>query len=190
MAASDLQSYFRIGPQSASGYDLAFSLALIGAGHLVGLQVGIAMLSGLVLAWGAALPVLTALFPQPGATPEAHVMSLWTTQVRFIGAGAMAVAAIWTLLRLGGPLISGFVRTAAAVRNVGRLGSDQSDRDLSGTSIIAVTVVCLVVIAALIWNFAQTALQTSAIALTVAAVPFVVIAGVSSLPLSAATWPG
>ena len=177
VAASDLQSYFRIGPQSASGYDLAFSLALIGAGHLVGLQVGIAMLTGLLLAWGAALPVLTALFPQPGATPEAHVMSLWTTQVRFIGAGAMAVAAIWTLLRLAGPLVSGFVRTAAAARNVARVGSDQSDRDLSGTSIIAVTVVCLVVIAALIWNFAQTGLQSSAITLTIAAVPFVVIAG-------------
>lgn len=177
VAASDLQSYFRIGPQSASGYDLAFSLALIGAGHLVGLQVGIAMLTGLVLAWGAALPILTALFPQPAATPEAHVMSLWTSQVRFIGAGAMAVAAIWTLLRLAGPLISGFARTAAAARNISRTGPDQTDRDLSGKSIIAVTVICLVLIAALIWNFAQTGLQSSAVALTLAAVPFVVIVG-------------
>ena len=177
VAASDLQSYFRLGPQSASGYDLAFSLALIGAGHLVGLQVGIAMLTGLVLAWGAALPVLTALFPQPGVTPETHVMSLWTSQVRFIGAGAMAVAAIWTLLRLAGPLVSGFVRTAAAARNVSRTGSDQSDRDLSGKAITGVTVFCLVLIAALIWNFSQTNLSFRAVALTLTGVPFVVVAG-------------
>jgi putative OPT family oligopeptide transporter len=177
LAASELQSYFRLGPQSATGYDLTFSLALIGAGHLVGLQVGIAMLIGLLVAWGAALPVLTALFPQPGSTLEAHVMSLWTGQVRFIGVGAMGVAAIWTLLRLAGPLTSGFVRTAAAARNLATRGPDQTDRDIPAKAIIGVAVICLVIIAALIWNFAQNGLSQSAAAITAASVPFVVIAG-------------
>ncbi len=177
LAASEVQSYFRIGPQSASGYDLTFSLALIGAGHLVGLQVGIAMLTGLLIAWGGALPILTALFPQPGLAPEAHVMSLWTSQVRFIGVGAMAVAAIWTLLRLAGPLTSGFIRTAAAARNLGTPGSDQTDRDLPSEWIFAVAAICLAIIAALIWSFSQTGLAQSATVVTAAAVPFVVIMG-------------
>src|ERR1017187_5941671 len=41
IAAGELQSFFRIGPDSATGYNLAFSLALLGAGHLVGISVGL-----------------------------------------------------------------------------------------------------------------------------------------------------
>lgn len=178
LAASDLVNYFRVGPQSATGFDLAFSLALIGAGHLVGLQVGLAMLTGLLIAWGAALPALTAMFPAPsGAGIEQHVLGLWTSQVRFVGAGAMAVAAIWTLLRLAGPLVSGFVRTAAAARQV-RAAPDQTDRDLGAGWIVALSLLCLAVTAALVWNFAETGpLAGSALALTAVAVPLVVIVG-------------
>ena len=178
LAVSDLTNYFRIGPQSATGFDLAFSLALIGAGHLVGLQVGLAMLAGLLIAWGAALPVLTAMFPAPPNTGiEQHVLGLWTSQVRFMGAGAMAIAAIWTLLRLAGPLVSGFLRTAAAARAV-RAGSDQTDRDLGSHWIVALSLLSLAVTAALVWNFAQTgALAGSALALTAVALPVVVIIG-------------
>jgi len=178
IAAGELQNFFRVGSGGATGYDLAFSLALIGAGHLVGLSVGVAMLVGLLIAWAGAVPILTALSPAPGAGLEAHVMGIWTTQVRFLGAGAMAVAALWTLGRLAGPLVSGFVRTAAAARNAQKSSSDQTDRDLSGRTIIILTIICLVVIAALIWNFAQSSvLAGSAAALTLVALPFVVIAG-------------
>ena len=45
----------RLLPRSArtasSGYNIAWSLALLGAGHLVGLSVGMAMLTGLIIAW-------------------------------------------------------------------------------------------------------------------------------------------
>src|SRR5262252_7532451 len=74
IAAGELQSFFRLGPNSATGYDLTFSLALLGAGHLVGLSVGIAMLVGLLIAWAGAIPILTGLAPDPNATIEAHVM--------------------------------------------------------------------------------------------------------------------
>jgi putative OPT family oligopeptide transporter len=178
IAAGELQNFFRVGSGSATGYDLAFSLALIGAGHLVGLSVGVAMLVGLLIAWAGAVPILTALYPAPGAALETHVMGVWTTQVRFLGAGAMAVAALWTLGRLAGPLVSGFVRTVAAARIPQSPSSDQTDRDLSGHNIITLTIICLIVIAALIWNFAQsTVLAVASSALTLVALPFVVIAG-------------
>src|SRR5882724_2750730 len=167
IAAGEVQSFFRIGADGATGYNLAFSLALLGAGHLVGISVGLAMFLGLLIAWAVALPILTALQPDPSAALEAHVMHVWTTQVRFIGAGAMAVAAIWTLARLAHPLISGFVRTIAASRSADTPSSDQTDRDISGQMIIGLTVVCLVLIAVLLWNFARgTVLAGMALPLT------------------------
>jgi putative OPT family oligopeptide transporter len=178
IAAGELQSFFRLGVSSASGYNLAFSLALLGAGHLVGLSVGLAMLVGLLIAWAGAVPILTALQPPTNGSLEAHVLGVWTTQVRFIGAGAMAVAALWTLGRLAHPLISGFVRTVAASRAVVGPSDDQTDRDLSGRMILGLTIVCLLVITLLVWNFAQgTPLAGAALPLTLAALPFVVIAG-------------
>ncbi len=178
IAAGEVQNFFRVGADGATGYNLAFSLALLGAGHLVGISVGLAMFLGLLIAWAAALPILTALQPDPSAALEAHVMHVWTTQVRFIGAGAMAVAALWTLARLAHPLVSGFVRTVAASRSADTSSSDQSDRDMSGRMIIGLTMVCLVLIAALLWNFARgTVLAGAALPLTLAALPFVVIAG-------------
>src|SRR5262249_32938003 len=144
VAAGELQSFFRLGTNSASGYDLTFSLALLGAGHLVGLSVGVAMLVGLLIAWAGAIPILTAVYPDPSAALAAHVMPIWTTQVRFIGAGAMAVAALWTLAKLAHPLVTGFVRTIAASRANLTESDDQTDRDIPGGTIIGLSVACLV----------------------------------------------
>src|ERR671927_1104914 len=63
LAAAELTGFYRIGAAASSGYDVAFSLALVGAGHLVGLSVGMAMLTGLIIAWAVAVPILTASPP-------------------------------------------------------------------------------------------------------------------------------
>ena len=99
--AAEIASYVGITAGVATGYNIAFSLALFGAGHLVGLSVGMAMLTGLLIAWAAALPILTYLQPAPdGVALAAHAGNIWRHQVRFIGAGTIGVAAIWTLAKL------------------------------------------------------------------------------------------
>src|SRR6188474_3322227 len=51
IAAAAVTRIVEVTPRIASGYDIAFSLALFGAGHLVGLSVGLAMLLGVLIAW-------------------------------------------------------------------------------------------------------------------------------------------
>ena len=77
----------------ASGYGFSYSLALMGAGHLVGLSVGMAMLLGIAIGWAACMPILTAMAQQHAPLAD-FVTIVWRTQLRFIGAGAMGVAAI------------------------------------------------------------------------------------------------
>src|SRR3954451_2646532 len=108
VAAGEVTGFFRLGGSAASGYNVAWSLALLGAGHLVGLSVGMAMLVGLVIAWGISVPILTTLQPAAaGIDLAAHTLTIWRTQVRFIGAGAIAVAAIYTLATLAKPVVGG-----------------------------------------------------------------------------------
>ena len=93
-----------------------FSLALLGAGYLCGIVVGIAMLVGVAIAWGIAVPILTAQATMPeGTSIAAFATGIWAHQVRFIGAGTIAVAAIWTLIILLRPLIEGIRSAIVAV---------------------------------------------------------------------------
>jgi putative OPT family oligopeptide transporter len=177
IAAASVTGFFRMGATASSGYDVAFSLALVGAGHLVGLSVGMAMLTGLIIAWAIAVPWLTSLAPPvPAAELGAHTIAIWRTQVRFIGAGAIAIAAIYTLARLAKPVVGGLVSTLAASR--AQETGDDRDRDLSPGWILILTAACLIVAAYLAFTFARsTVLAPNAVTLTVIAVPFVLLGG-------------
>ncbi|MFI5310422.1 MAG: OPT family oligopeptide transporter [Gemmatimonadales bacterium] len=177
IASAEVAGFFRLGTMASSGYNVAWSLALLGAGHLVGLSVGMAMLTGLVIAWAIGVPILTSLQPAAdGVSLAAHTLTIWRTQVRFIGAGAIAVAAIYTLARLAKPVVGGLVSTLAASRATG--ARDDTDRDLSPPWIYALTAGCLLITGWLAYTFARsTVLAPSAVTLTAIAVPFVLIVG-------------
>ena len=178
VATGELQRFFSTSKDGGTTFDFSFSLALVGAGHLVGLSVGLAGLLGIILGWGVAVPWLTATMPDPSVALGAHVIDIWKHQVRFIGAGAIAVAAIWTLLKLAKPVVSGLLSTLASARAKIAAAGDDSDRDLNGMWIGGLTVACLVLAAVVIWQFAVGAgLGGQAFGLTLVSVPFVLIAG-------------
>jgi putative OPT family oligopeptide transporter len=177
IAAAELTGFFSIGATASTGYNFGWSLALLGAGHLVGLSVGMAMLVGQIISWVIALPILTAMQPaNAGEALAVHTMAIWRTQVRFLGAGVIAVAAIYTLARLTRPVVGGLVSTLAASR--AEKTADDRDRDISPSWIYALTAVCLVITAWLAFTFARsTVLSPDATRLTVIAVPFVLVVG-------------
>jgi putative OPT family oligopeptide transporter len=175
--SGELTGFFPLGGSTSTGYDIAWSLALLGAGHLVGLSVGMAMLVGQVISWVIAVPWLTSMQPAlVGQTLADHTMAIWRTQVRFIGAGTIAVAAIYTLITLAKPVMGGLVSTLVASRAAAT--SDDRDRDISPPWIFGLTAVCLVIAAWLSFSFAKsTVLAPSALKLTLIAVPFVLVIG-------------
>ncbi|HXM00739.1 MAG TPA: oligopeptide transporter, OPT family, partial [Rhizomicrobium sp.] len=187
-ATAEFTKFFRLDrlglAGGASGFDMGFSLALAGAGYLVGLSVGMAMLLGLFIAWGVAVPFLTAHpFPvphnpfAPGAIDD-YAGFIWAKQVRFIGAGAIAVASVWTLLKLIGPVVSGVISTLSASRAANGSTGDLTDTDISPRWIGLLALACLGVIAWLLFAFLQpTPLSGDATKLVLAAVPFVFIGG-------------
>src|SRR5438045_4511804 len=112
--ASDVAQTFRIGRRGAvSGYDFSLSFALLAIGHLVGLSVGLAMLLGAVIGWGWGVPHYSALAHDVSTAAAALAQSTWSHKVRFVGAGAIGVSAIWTLLKLVKPVGSGIAGAMA-----------------------------------------------------------------------------
>ncbi|MDF2771996.1 MAG: oligopeptide transporter, family [Geminicoccaceae bacterium] len=177
IAAGGLGGFFRLGGGASTGYDFAWSLALLGAGHLVGLSVGVAFIVGQVISWVIAVPVLTSMQPPAeGVDLATHTMTVWRMQVRFIGAGTIGIAAIYTLARLAKPVVGGLVNTLAASRAVAT--GDDRDRDLSPGWILGLTALCIFIAAYLAYTFAlSTPLAANAVTLTLIAAPFVLLVG-------------
>ncbi|GAM96540.1 oligopeptide transporter [alpha proteobacterium U9-1i] len=171
-AAGALAQFFRVG-QGVSGITLGLSLALAGAGHLVGISVGIAMLIGLLISWAGLMPMLTA-----GVEGEIREVAetVFRGQVRFVGAGAIGVAAIWSLLKLVGPLMKGVSDTMAAGK--GAKTGAHDDRDIPMGMIGLLSLICLVAIAALLYLFIQgTPLASLGFPLIAGGVVFTVVVG-------------
>jgi putative OPT family oligopeptide transporter len=114
---SDVVKTFRIGRSGAvSGFDFFLSFALLGIGHLVGLSVGIAMLIGALIGWGWGVPHYSALAGDITTAAATIAQGTWSHKVRFVGAGAIGVSAIWTLLKLIQPVTRGLTSAMAASR--------------------------------------------------------------------------
>jgi putative OPT family oligopeptide transporter len=177
--ASMFSVYFRFGA-SATGVGLNGSLALIGAGHLIGLTVGLAIFAGLVIAWGIAMPILTALHPMAGAAGDVAIAT-WSQYVRFIGTGAIGVSAIWAIGRLVAPVWNG-LRAAMAASRSRRDGGNAAlpivERDLPIGIVAVVSLISLIPIAVALDAFlSRGAYGTAVAALVISAVIYIVIAG-------------
>jgi len=177
--AAEINWYVRIGP-AATGIGTSLSLALFGAGHLVGISVGMAMLLGLSIAWGVATPVLTALHPAAGAA-DAVALPVWSHQVRFLGAGVIGISAIWALLKLALPVTRGVQSSLAASRrrSGGRAALlPRTEQDIPIGIVTLVSLACLVPLAALLAAFLHGGpLAALTVPLVLGTLVYIVIAG-------------
>jgi putative OPT family oligopeptide transporter len=150
---------FRIG-SGATQVSASFSLALIGVGHLVGLAVGIAMFVGLLISWAFLVPHYTSLAAIPvGTSLDDFIGTIFVDKVRFVGAGTIGVAAIWTLLRIIGPITSG-IRGALAANAERKAGRGDAlpitERDIPIGIVAGTILVSMIPIGFLLYAFAST----------------------------------
>jgi putative OPT family oligopeptide transporter len=137
---------------------MGFSLALLGAGYLIGIVAGLAMLTGLVIAWGVAVPVLTAMGDRPvDMSVVSYATKLWSSEVRFIGAGVIGIGAVWTLATLFMPMVRGLRSTFSAMSHAAghHAKVPRTEQDLSGRWISIVTFVLVVILVVTFASFLQ-----------------------------------
>jgi putative OPT family oligopeptide transporter len=177
LLAEEAAAYFHVGT-SSTGIAGGLSFALAGAGHLVGISVGMAMFAGLVIGWWILLPILTSAM---GGVAEEVAATVFRADVRFFGAGVIGVAAVWTLLRIIGPIVRGITSAMAASRQ--RAVSSEMlplvERDIPIGIVGGVILASLLPIAFLLWRFiAGGPLEGEAIPLILGTMLYVLIAGI------------
>jgi putative OPT family oligopeptide transporter len=183
LLAADATKAFEVG-SGATSVSGSLSMLLIGVGHLVGLTVGIAMFVGLLISWAYLVPHYTSL---AGAIPAGtsigdFVGDVFVHKVRFIGAGTIGIAAIWTLLKIMGPIIAG-IRGALAANAERKAGRGEAlpitERDLPIGIVSGTIVVLMIPIGLLLYAFASTNPIAANPGVTLAAsIIYILIAGV------------
>lgn len=145
LAASGL----RLIPDSAAagvyiGKGIAFmgtnlSPALLGVGYIVGLNIGIVVVSGGILSWNIAIPLYSSFFTDTdpalaarlvGLSADAAAGAIWSAKIRYLGVGAMLIGGIWTLYSLRHSLVSGVRSGIAATRAGSSAIIAETERDL------------------------------------------------------------
>lgn len=138
---------------SAIGMDVL--PALVGVGYICGARVASYMLGGAVIGWFVLMPIIhmlgslggadTILFPATKAIADMQPSELWSSYVRYIGAGAVACGGILSLIKSLPLIIKTFKK---ALGGFGRKGGDlRTEKDLPlSWAIIGVVVIAIILV--------------------------------------------
>ena len=121
--------------QSVFYFGADMSLALVAVGYIVRLRIAVLIFMGGVIGWVITIPILGGR--EAGADPLEAAWNLWSTQVRFVGVGAMLVGGLHSIWHVRGGILSGLV----ALRRVGgEAGAEKprTERDMPLAALITV----------------------------------------------------
>ena len=113
------------------------------------------MLVGILIAWAGFVPYYTITGALPdGMTMQKFAGTVYQEHVRLIGAGAMGVAAVWTLIMLAKPVVDGVKESLAAMHAPDSdKGKHRMDIDMSVQSIAMVFSVTVVGLLGIFYAF-------------------------------------
>ena len=76
------------------------SVALLGVGVIVGIEIGIQALGGSLIAWGIAIPIYYLNNPLPEGSALDAAWAAWSGQIRYMGVGAMIVGGFSSMWKI------------------------------------------------------------------------------------------
>ncbi len=108
-------------------FGLNLSPALVAVGYIVGLNISFLVFLGGAISWYIAIPLYIAVFgPPAGAESVTEVgILVWSSQIRYLGVGAMVVGGLWALLSLRSSLVTAFQSGVDAFKQGGTKFKDK-----------------------------------------------------------------
>ncbi len=184
------------GAAIASSVDI--SAALVGVGYIIGPRIAALVFAGGAIAWFIAIPALMLSYHASATGSAAAAAShLWSTQVRYLGVGAMLTGGIATLWRLRSRIGTALIDSIRAIRTRREaVARSREDTDLSAGALLSAQGLAVPIIFALclmlsgrIWLSVSLAIILAIIGFFAAAVAGYLtgIVGSSNNPVSGVT---
>ena len=108
-------------------FGLNLSPALIAVGYIVGFNVSFLLFLGGGISWFIAIPWYISVNGVPEGTTDYVSLggTIWNSQIRYLGVGAMVVGGLWALLSLTNSLVTAFKSGIQAFKQGGAQMKDQ-----------------------------------------------------------------
>lgn len=100
--------YFTQVGTSIFGFGTGLAPVLMGAGYIVGIQIGLCLLGGALVIWGIGIPIYSGFFgiPEGASSLYEGAMMIWSQKLRYIGVGGMVVGGLSAIVSLMKPIAS------------------------------------------------------------------------------------
>ena len=143
---------------------------LVAVGFIVRLNVALLVFLGGALSWIVALPLLDAGTALASSSPLDAAWELWSSQVRFIGVGAMVLGGVVSIVQVR----SGLVEAVRVLRERlrGEAGGADEDRDLPTGLLLGVGGISIALVAWVYWTFTGDAAITALLAVVMVLLAF------------------
>jgi putative OPT family oligopeptide transporter len=141
---SDSISYWFYTGSTVIGFGGGMSLAITGAGFIIGIKAATAVFAGAILGWFIGVPLCGFLegIPLDAKDPYTAAVTIWNNKIRIVGVGAMIVGGVWTIFELWGSLVRGVKSSVEASRRVRLEGKDsllRTEKDIPITYVAAIS---------------------------------------------------
>ena len=115
-------------------FGVNLSPALVSVGYIIGLNISSLVFLGGVISWIVAIPIYVWVNGMPAGEAVHEAGTIWSTQIRYLGVGAMVVGGLWALINLRKPLIEGVKSSLVAYRSKSEGGGSnilRTENDIS-----------------------------------------------------------
>ena len=131
--------------------------AVMSVGYICGPRISSYMFAGGVLSWLVLIPLIV-LFGEnitlyPGSVPIGEIFAangasgIWSTYIRYIGAGALAAGGIISLIKSLPLIVNTFRGALKSVKGAGGAGTDRTSRDMN----MKIVIIAIVVLTIAVW---------------------------------------
>jgi len=114
------------------------SVALIGVGYIVGFNIALLVFIGGAIGWIIGIPIYGIVrgFPAHETLVDAF-SDVWSTQIRYMGVGAMIVGGIWSIIKVRHGIVKGLKNAILGYkRGMEAVRVKRTDQDLPGKQVM------------------------------------------------------
>jgi putative OPT family oligopeptide transporter len=120
------------------------SVALLGVGVIVGLEVGALVFLGGAIGWLVGIPVYYLMHPAPAGSALDAAWAAWNDQIRYMGVGAMIVGGLSSMWSIRAGMVKSVREAVAGLRASGAALRERTDQDMPASQMLTLLIVATI----------------------------------------------
>jgi putative OPT family oligopeptide transporter len=148
------------------------SVLLLGIGYIIGMNISALVFIGGAIGWIIGIPIYGAIKGMPAAGSLVDsAYDIWSTQIRYMGVGAMIVGGLWSIIKIRSGIAKGLRDALLGREHLEKGPIPRTDQDIKQRVVLGLTLVTVVAV------FAIYMALTKSVGVTVVSTVSMVVAG-------------